>query len=74
VALSVTTTGTELAAAAGAGRALYTAQIPQALVQTLLNAGLAFRGITSMNGVVGTEIRFTPQATQFVVNYFKVNP
>ena len=61
----------ELARAAGAARQVYEAQIPKALVDALQQAGLANYTTTSMGGVQATELRFLPQATEFVVSYFK---
>jgi hypothetical protein len=34
------------------------------------NAGLVTRSTTSMGGAVATELKFAPQATQFVVQFF----
>jgi hypothetical protein len=72
-ALSVAT-GANAAALAGAARAggqLYTASIPTALVDQLLRVGVAFQYTTEMNGVVGTEIRFTAAASEYIAKYFK---
>jgi hypothetical protein len=59
-----------LAAAARAGGQLYSANIPAALVNQLVNAGLAFQFTTQMNGVVGTEILFTAGASEFIAPFF----
>lgn len=59
-----------LAAAARSGGQTFTAQIPKALVDVLEKAGLATRSVTSMGGVTAQEIRFAPQATEFIVRFF----
>jgi hypothetical protein len=75
-ALSVATgQGAEaLANAAREGGTTYVANIPKALLDQLKNAGLAFSPTTSMGGAGGAvaqEIRFTPQAAEFVVKFFR---
>jgi hypothetical protein len=64
-----------LAKAAGdlhGGGQVFTAQIPKALIQLMERVQLAQSTITDMgNGVRATEIRFAPQATQFIVRFFK---
>ena len=60
-----------LTSAARSGGQLYTAQIPKALVSLLESAGLVQRSTTSMGGATGTELRFLPNATEFVAKFFK---
>jgi RHS repeat-associated protein len=60
-----------LAAAARSGGQTYTAQIPKALITLLQRSGLAEVSVTRMGNAVATEIRFAPQASQFVVGFFK---
>jgi RHS repeat-associated protein len=60
-----------LANASRSGGALFTAQIPSALVKALQSAGLVEVKTTLMNGAVSTEYRFLPNATQFIVKYFE---
>ena len=58
--------------AARGGGQIFTAQIPQALLSHLEGVGLAFRSTTQMTGgVTATEIRFAPQAADFIVSLFK---
>jgi RHS repeat-associated protein len=54
----------------GAGQ-LFRAQIPRALLEELKRVGLAREITTRMGGVTGTEVRFAPQITRFIVNFFK---
>jgi hypothetical protein len=54
----------------GAGQ-LFRAQIPKALLEELKRTGLAREITTQMGGLTGTEIRFAPQITRFIVNFFK---
>jgi RHS repeat-associated protein len=63
-----------LAAQATAAGTLYTASIPNALIQQLIGIGAAFQYTTQMNGVVGTEIRFTAQASEYLIDFFKPVP
>jgi hypothetical protein len=48
----------------------FTADIPKALVDLMKSKGLAVESRTMMGGVSGTELKFSPQATEFVVRYF----
>lgn len=59
-----------LARTAGAGRQAFVADIPNALIMQLEQAGLAIRSTTMMNGVVATEIRFLPGAMEFILPFF----
>ena len=52
----------------------YVANIPKALLTQLENAGLAFPSITKIDGAVGQEIRFAPQAAEFIAKSFRVVP
>lgn len=72
-ALSVATgQGAEaLASAARAGGQLFRAEIPKALIKEMERVGLAFRRTTSMGGAAAGEIRFIPEATRFIVKFFK---
>jgi RHS repeat-associated protein len=54
----------------GAGQ-VFRAQIPRALLEELKRIGLAREITTRMGGVTGTEVRFAPQITKFIVNFFK---
>ncbi|MCW5971696.1 MAG: RHS repeat-associated core domain-containing protein, partial [Blastocatellales bacterium] len=54
----------------GAGQ-LFRAQIPRALLEELKRVGLAREITTRMGSVTGTEVRFAPQITRFIVNFFK---
>jgi RHS repeat-associated protein len=49
---------------------LLQAEIPNSALVLLERAGLAARSTTSMGGVVGTEIRFLPEATHFIFHLF----
>jgi hypothetical protein len=60
-----------LAGAARSGGQTFTAQIPKALINLLEKSGLARSSITDMGAGGAREIRFAPQATQFVVGFFK---
>lgn len=65
--------GSEAGALAGAARSagqLYHANIPTALVSQLEAVGLATRSVTSMGGVIGTEIRFSAAASKWIVPFF----
>ncbi len=57
-------------AARGTGQ-LFQANIPTRLLMALEKAGLAFPSVTSMGGQVAKELRFSPQATRFIVDFFK---
>jgi RHS repeat-associated protein len=72
-ALSVATgQGAEaLAAAARAGGQLFRAEIPKALIREMERVGLVERITTSMGGATGTELKFLPQATRFITQFFK---
>ena len=59
-----------LAGAARSGR-LFQADIPSALLTRLRLEGLAQSITVQMGGVVGQEIRFKPDAAQYVVNFFR---
>jgi len=59
-----------LAAQARTQGTVYTAQVPNALLWEVEWVGLAQRKTLEMGGVIGTEIRFVPQATEFVTRFF----
>jgi len=62
--------GADALAKAAGGGTKYVANIPKALVQTMEKAGLVTRSTTSMGSAVATELRFSPQATEFIVQFF----
>jgi hypothetical protein len=59
-----------LAGQAGGGT-LYTGNIPTALIDRLEAMNLAIRSTTAMGGTTGTEIKFLPGATQYIVRYLQ---
>lgn len=59
--------------AARSGR-LFQADIPSALLTRLRLEGLARDINVQMGGVVGQEIRFKPDAAQYIVNFFREVP
>lgn len=59
-----------LAAAAQAGGQTYVANIPTALISVMKQAGLVLESTTSMGSSVATELRFLPQATEFIAKMF----
>ena len=71
-ALSVATgEGAEALANQASGSTQFVAQIPKALVNLMEQTGLATRSYTAMGDATAQEIRFMPQATQFVAQFFK---
>ncbi|MFQ5527298.1 MAG: RHS repeat-associated core domain-containing protein, partial [Thermoanaerobaculia bacterium] len=60
-----------LANAARGGGTLFEANIPKALLNQLEEAGLVVERLTELNGVVGKEIRFLPEATEFIEKFFR---
>jgi hypothetical protein len=60
-----------LAAAARTGGQIFRAEIPKALLREMERVGLAQRITTSMGGATGSEIRFLPQATRFITQFFQ---
>jgi hypothetical protein len=60
-----------LAAAARSSGSMFEANLPRALVNELKYQGLAIEKTVSMNGVTGTEIRFFPGASKYIVEFFK---
>ena len=72
-ALSVATgeNAQALANAARTGGQMFEGQIPSALVTELQNAGLAEVRLTQMSDTVAKEIRFLPQATEFIEQFLK---
>lgn len=71
-ALSVATgDGAEaLADAARSGGQTYVANIPKALLDLMERTGLAESSTTNMGGAIASEVKFQPQATEFVVKFF----
>ena len=63
-----------LASTARASGKQYEARVPTAMITVMEQRGLVQRSTTSMYGVVGTELRFAPSATQYVVRFFKPVP
>jgi hypothetical protein len=66
--------GEALANAARSGGQLYTASVPKALIEELRRVGLLERRVTRMGGEIGTkgtELRFLPAASEFIVPFFK---
>jgi hypothetical protein len=60
-----------LAAASRSGGQILTAQIPKTLLNLLGKTGLAQTSITSMGGATAQEIRFAPQAVEFIAKFFR---
>jgi RHS repeat-associated protein len=60
-----------LANAARSGGTVFRGQIPKALLDQLRGAGLVIETTTMMGGQKATELRFLPNATEFVVNFLK---
>jgi RHS repeat-associated protein len=60
-----------LAGAARSGGTTYAAQIPKALINLMRGAGLVTESSTQMGGAVATELRFAPNAAEFVTKFFK---
>ena len=61
---------TALANAARAGGRLFTARIPKALIETLRVAGLVEERITQMGAARAVELRFKPEAAEFILKFF----
>jgi RHS repeat-associated protein len=61
---------TALANAARAGGRIFTARIPKALIETLKRARLVEERVTQMGGARAVELRFRPEAAEFIVNFF----
>jgi hypothetical protein len=59
-----------LAGAAQPGGQVFVANIPSALISAMKQAGLVTESITSMGAATATELRFLPQATEFIVRFF----
>lgn len=60
-----------LAAAGREGLQAFTGQVPTALLSELEGAGLAVRSTTHQAGAVATEVRFLPQATEYIVPFLE---
>jgi RHS repeat-associated protein len=60
-----------LAQAAREGGSLFTATIPKALIDKLIQSGYVRRSITEMNGKRAVELRFSAEATAELAKYFK---
>jgi len=62
--------GAEALAGAAKGSTTYVANIPKALINLMKRAGLIETSTTSMGGATATEMKFLPQATEFVIKFF----
>ena len=60
-----------LANAAREGGTTYVANIPKALLNQMMDVGLVQGSTTSMGGATAQELRFAPQAAEFVVKFFR---
>jgi hypothetical protein len=60
-----------VAEAAGAGRRLFAADVPQALLIQMEHAGLVVPKTVVMGSVQGTELRFQANATEFIAQFFR---
>ena len=60
-----------LANAAREGGTTYVANIPKALLDQMTSAGLVEVSTTNMGGSVAQELKFAPQAAEFVVKLFR---
>ncbi len=60
-----------LANAARAGGRLFKGEIPKSLLEHLQKAGLVVQTTTVMGGKKATELRFLPNATEFIVGFLK---
>ena len=60
------------AAKTGASRQIYVANIPRALIILLEQNNMLRQTRTLMNGVVGEEWRFSPEASQYIVRFFNL--
>lgn len=63
--------GADALANAAGGGTKYVGNVPKALIQMMERAGLVERSTTSMGNAVATEVKFSPQATQFVIQFFR---
>lgn len=61
-----------LANAARPGAKTFVAQIPKTLINGLRQAGLLEVRTTVMNGIKGTEYRFSAEGAQYVTKFFKL--
>jgi hypothetical protein len=61
---------TALAQAARQAGTIYTARIPAALVKGLEISKMAGVRMTEMGGKIATEIRFSAEASQYIVPFF----
>jgi RHS repeat-associated protein len=59
-----------LAGAARSGGQTYTARIPKALIETMKSARLVEERITQMGGTRAVELRFRPEAAEFITRFF----
>jgi hypothetical protein len=59
-----------LAGAARSGGQTYTARIPKALIETMKRAGLVEESVTQMGSARAVELRFRPEAAEFIMRFF----
>ncbi|HLG96100.1 MAG TPA: RHS repeat-associated core domain-containing protein [Bryobacteraceae bacterium] len=60
-----------LANAAREGGTTFVANVPKALIDQMTRAGLVETSTTNMGGAVAQELKFAPQAAEFVVKFFR---
>jgi hypothetical protein len=60
-----------LANSARSGGQVFTARIPKALIETLKSARLVEERVTQMNGARAVELRFRPEAAEFIAKFFQ---
>jgi len=60
-----------LANAAHPNAMIFAGEVPEALIDIMIQKGLAERSTTMMGNVVGTELRFFSNATDFIVPFLK---
>jgi hypothetical protein len=60
-----------LANAAREGGTTFVANVPKALIDQMTRAGLVETSTTNMAGAVAQELKFAPQAAEFVVKFFR---
>jgi hypothetical protein len=68
---SATGADAEALAAQAVGQNQYVFNVPNALLDELKRVGLAVESKTNFRGVVGTEIRILPQATEYILRFLE---
>jgi hypothetical protein len=66
--------GADAPASVSGGTTKYVADISVSLIGRMEDAGLAIQSTTRMGSVVGTELQFQPQATEFIFQFFHPAP